>query len=232
MITPNTGLILREDAALKEHLQGVVVFDASSPAAGRKVPVYFRLPEQEARRRDYPYITIDLLSLARDPSREHRGNYRFRTGEEYRPPTRLAGDKSLTDWPIPLLLTYQVTTFARFVQHDRQLMVAMVTDKILERFGAVSMVSTSEITDDFSIRRLDLVSGPITADAPDPADPNKRIFRKAYTVTMSSEMFSETLRRSIDVLPTGIVLDIFKFDVLPNKVYLSGSGSLSVIGHI
>mgnify|MGYP001612759338 CR=1 FL=1 len=204
----NAGLILREDASLKAHLQGVTVQDASSPPGGRPVPVYYRLPEQEARRRDYPYITIDLLSIARDASREHRGTYYFGEDEEYAPPTRTAGDRSFTDWPIPLLLTYQVTHFARFVQHDRQLMVAMITDKLLERFGAMVVTGTTEVVDDMSIRRLELVSGPTNADSPDPGDPNKRIFRKAYTVQVSSESFPEEIENAVAVADGSIFINI------------------------
>lgn len=208
----NEGLLLREDASLKAHLQGVVVRDASSPAGGRPVPVYYRLPEMEARRRDYPYITIDLLSIARDPERETRGTYYFGTEEKYKPPTRLVGDKSFTSWPIPLLLTYQVTHFARFVQHDRQLIVAMIADKLIERFGALLITGTTEVADDLSIRRLDLVSGPTNADSPDPGDPNKRIFRKAYTVQISSEEFPEELQRVVAVADDSIFIDIGPLD--------------------
>lgn len=227
MASPNAGLILREDAALKAHLQGITVSDASS--SSRPVKVYYRLPELEAQRREYPYVTIDLLNVARDPSREHRGYYRFQTGEEYHPPTRANKDRSLTSWPIPLLMTYQITSFSRFAQHDRKIMAVMLTEKLPERFGAVAVVPTNEITDDHSVRRLDVVNGPTSGDAPDPGDPNKRIFRKMWTVQMSSEWFPEELVRSLDVLDVRIDVEEFLL-FIPHRVHLRGTGSLAVSG--
>jgi hypothetical protein len=228
-VSANDGLILREDAALKSYLQGMTVRDGSSGAVGREVKVYFRLPEQEAQRREYPYITIDLLNIARDPERETRGSYRFRAGEEYMPPTRVLHDRAVTEWPIPLLFTYQITSFARFVQHDRQIMASMMTTRLVERFGAVPMVGTNEVGDDHSVRRLDLINGPQSADQPDPGDPNKRIFRKAWTVQMSSEYFPAELSRFIAT--SDIAIEIFDFLLeLPNVVKFRGSGSLVVHG--
>lgn len=234
MASVNDGLILREDASLKAHLGGMTVVDATSGAGGRNVPVYYRLPEQEARQRNYPYLTIDLLSIARDPTREHRGNYRFAPLNGYMPMTRLPNDQARTDWPIPLLFVYQITSFARFVQHDRQIMAKMMTGPLLERFGALNMVTTSDsdVVDDNSMRRLDLISGPTTADSPDPADPNKRIFRKAYTVQMSSELFPQELTRATTVLPDEIFIDLHYYQaILTHIVRFSGSGSLQTVGH-
>jgi hypothetical protein len=206
--SPNDGLILREDAALKAHLQGVTVRDVSSPATRRKVDVYFRLPEQEAKRRVYPYITIDLLAITRDAEREYRGPYYFSEHEGYCPPTRTPEDNSITEYPIPLLFTYQVTSFARFIQHDLQIVAQMLTNQLAERFGAVAMVTTSEVVDDNSVRRLDVVSGPTDVSVPDPTDPSKRIFRKAWTVTMSSEYFPSELLQ-LPLVET-VIVDVFE----------------------
>lgn len=209
--SPNDGYILREDASLKDRLKGMVVRDQSSPPEGRKVKVYFRLPEMEAQRREYPYVTIDLLNIARDPSREHRGVYQFRPLEEYHPPGRGEFERVWTDFPIPTLLTYQVTSFARFVQHDRQIMTQIITKKLPERFGSLVMIGTDEFDSDHSIRRLDVVSGPITADQPDPGDPNKRIFRKAWTVQVSSEHFLDQLHGAAAVAPDKVLIDLHAF---------------------
>lgn len=230
MTTANRGLILREDASLKAHLQGMTVLDATSGDAGRPVKVYYRLPEQEAKRREYPYVTIDLLNIARDASREHRGYYRFRTGEEYHPPTRVHADPSRTEWPVPLLFTYQVTSFARFIQHDRQILAQMLTEKLPERFGAVSVVASDENTDDHSIRRLDIISGPQSGDQTDSGDPNKRIFRKIWTVQMSSEWFpSEIVQAAAPA--SNVNIDIFEFlHLIPHIVGLRGEGSLVATG--
>lgn len=196
----NHGFLLREDAAIKRHLQGVRVHDGTSPSGGREVPVFFRLPENEARARTYPYITVDLLTVVRDSEREHRGYLEWGADDPYNPPSKSAHERAWTpDLPVPIQLTYQITHFARFVQHDRQMMAAMVTDRLLTRYSGVDMGTTNEVDDDFSTRRLDIMNGPITADSPDPADPNKRIFRKAYTAVMSSEIFTRDINGVIPV---------------------------------
>ena len=204
----NDGFITREDNALKRHLQGISIYDANSGTGGRAVKVYFRMPEQEATKREYPYITLDLIAVVRDPTREHRGNWYFEAENMYQPPTREPGELTVTEYPIPMLLTYQVTQFARFIQHDRQIMQRLLLDKLPERFGCVRVIGREDASDDHSLRRLELVNGPITADAPDPADPNKRIFRKAYTVEMSSEIVPEELKNLSDVLAPDVVLDV------------------------
>ena len=206
--TPNDGFITREDNALKRHLQGITVYDANTSTGGRPVKVYFRLPEQEATKREYPYITLDLIAVVRDPSREHRGRWYFEPENMYQPPTREPGEPAVTDYPIPMLLTYQVTQFARFIQHDRQIMQHLLLEKLPERFGSVIVIGRADAADDNSIRRLELVGGPTNADAPDPADPNKRIFRKAYTVEISSEIFLEELKNLSAVLAPEVVLDV------------------------
>lgn len=195
----NHGLLLREDMALKKHLQGIRVHDGTSPAGGREVPVYFRLPEKEARARVYPYFTIDLLLIVRDPAREYRGYVEWPADNPYTPASRHQGVRAYTDYaPMPVLLTYQITHFARMNQHDRQMMAAMMTDRLLTRYTGINMTGSNEAEDDFSMRRLDILNGPVNADSPDPADPNKRIFRKAYTAEMSGEIFPWQIR---DVIP-------------------------------
>lgn len=206
--TPNEGFTLREDRALKAYLQGIKVTDSNAPVGGRPVKVYYRLPEQEAMARTYPYVTIDLLSVRRDDEREHSGHWWFAADNVYKPPTRVEGQLARTEWPIPMILTYQITTFARFIQHDRQLLIAMTIDKLPPRFGSLVMVDHPEAPNDNSIRRLDLVSGPTSADAPDPADPNKRIFRKAFTVEVSSEMFTEDIANLGAIVGPNVILDL------------------------
>lgn len=204
----NEGFLLREDAALKAYLQGLRVWDNNAPDGGRPVPVYYRLPEDAARRRNYPYITIDLLTAVRDSSREHRGTYTFGEHEGYTPPGREPGYKSVTDYPIPMLLTYQVTYFARLIQHDRQILAAMLTRMLPERFGALEMTSGDGFDDDMSVRRMDVINGPISGDQADPADPHKRIFRKSWTLQVSSEIFLSDIRNGALVAPDKIFLDV------------------------
>jgi hypothetical protein len=67
--------LLSEDKALREKLQGMVVEDQKSNGdmSTRQVGVWYGQPDQEIRNQSYPYVTIDMIDVQRDPTREHRG---------------------------------------------------------------------------------------------------------------------------------------------------------------
>jgi len=212
----NDGWITREDAALKRKLSGVQVFVAvddrgpdpdggqdadhndGPPAVGpnakkRAVPVYFRLPENEVRRRTYPYITIDFLGAVRDREREHRGFATYGgadTSNAYTPPGMPAAGGRV-ELPIPFRLEYQITQFARYNRHDRQIMTTLMSNRLSPRFGYLEMVATVDAPDDLSLRRMDLLSGPTPGDTRD--EEGKRVFRKMYTVGVQSELFESDM---------------------------------------
>lgn len=195
--TLNQGWIVREDAALKAKLSGIRVpvyndGDGSPTDKLQNVPVFFRLPEDEARRKVYPYITIDLLAPVRDVEREHRGVVTFGAvdgpNEQYQPGGRPAG-ASRVEMPIPYSLQYQVTTYARFARHDRVINVELLAMRLEPRFGYLEMSAgnAAGVPDDNTTRRMDLLSGPTNNDTRD--GEGKRLFRKSYTVAVASEMF-------------------------------------------
>lgn len=206
----NDGWITREDAALKTRLQGIRVAVAVAdreldPDGGhdadhndgrlmtgpeaktRLVPVYFRLPENEVRRKTFPYITIDFIGAVRDVEREHRGFVTYgNTANAYTPPSFPEGG-GRTELPVPFQLQYQITQWARYNRHDRQIMTSLLTSRLEPRFGYLEMVPTLDAPDDFSVRRMDLLSGPTPGDTRDAE--GKRVFRKMYSVGISSELF-------------------------------------------
>lgn len=205
----NAGWITREDAALKRRLQGVRVQAAverrqADPGGEldpdkddgqlevidskwRTVPVFFRLPENEVRRKTYPYIVIDFLAPVRLVEEEHRGVGTYgQTANAYRPAGMPAAGGRI-ELPIPFQLQYQVTTYARYAQHDRAINVQLMTSRLEPRFGYLEMGPTDEAPDDLSVRRLDLLSGPTNGDTRD--SEGRRLFRKMYTVGVSSELF-------------------------------------------
>lgn len=215
LVTPdelNDGWITREDAALKARLKGirvaVAVDDRGKDLDGgedsdhddgpllpaskfRAVPVFFRLPENEVRRRTFPYITIDFLGMVRDVEREHRGFTTYGdTANAYTPPgTPVGGGR--TELPIPFQAQYQVTQWARYNRHDRQIMTQLLANRLEPRFGFLEMVPTAGAPDDFSVRRMDLISGPTPGDTRDAE--GKRVFRKMYSVSISSELFQSDM---------------------------------------
>jgi hypothetical protein len=67
--------LLSEDSALRSWLDGMTVTDQVTSGTGsvRQVGVWFGQPDQELRTQNYPYITIDMINISRDPAREMRG---------------------------------------------------------------------------------------------------------------------------------------------------------------
>jgi hypothetical protein len=217
----NAGWITREDLALKRRLQGIRVpvaneqvtpdNDADGPGDEvvtygklRIVPVYFRLPENETRAKVYPYITIDFLTVVRDTEREHRGvaDYGL-TANAYTPPG-MPSEGGRTELPVPYTIQYQITQWARYNRHDREIMTQLLTTRLEPRFGYLEMVGVDGVPDDGSLRRMDLLSGPTNGDTRD--GNGKRVFRKMYTVGVQTELFHEEFR----ALTAGgrVVLDI------------------------
>lgn len=205
--TLNEGWITREDASLKAALQGITVRtanqrpdpnddegDRQQPTPSRPtmtVPVFFRLPEKEERRKTYPYITIDFLTAVRDPEREHRGQVSF-DGNGYTPAgTPVDGDLAVTEFPIPMTINYQITAFSRFALHDRAITQQLQLGPLEPRFGALVMVDSDQAPTNNGIARLDILSGPTSADVND--ESGKRIFRKVWTVAVSSEYLPSDL---------------------------------------
>lgn len=173
--------IINEDEALKRHLQGLIVSDQNNPQ--RPVKVYYRMPEAEERQITYPFITIDLIDIEEETDRAHRG----RIGLDYVPdgydPSPVGAD-NLTEFPIPVSLLYQITTHTRNAWHDRALQAQLLGNKLPFRFGGL------EVKADNTVRRLDFLGW----DQADALDQNrKRVFRKAYTVAVSSEMYLDAI---------------------------------------
>lgn len=211
----NDGWITREDASLKRRLQGIRVpvavedreedFSPSQDAdrtdgplvpasKSRLVPVYFRLPENEVRRRTFPYITIDFLGAVRDQEREHRGFTTLgTTGNAWAPGgvDLAAAGGGRVELPIPFRLDYQISQWSRYNRHDRIIMTSLLTNRLEPRFGALEMVGTADAPDDHSFRRMVLLSGPTPGDTRDAE--GKRVFRKTYSVGIASELFQSDM---------------------------------------
>jgi len=174
--------LLSEDKALRDALLGMVVHDqkADGQDTDRAVRVYFGQPDQELTPQLYPYVTIDMIDIQRDPEREMRGW----TGKEYLAPADLDEDQRFeVEIPIPVNIDYQVTVFSRHPRHDRELLTQINFQKLPQRFGMLQL-------DDGTVRRMD-VMGVSKRDATEQA---KRLFINAITVRVSSEVSQGTLR--------------------------------------
>lgn len=185
-------LMLSEDKALRIMLQEVTVSDQKSDSTSvpRMVGVWFGQPDQEIRSQSYPYITIDMIDIQRDPTREMRG----KTNSEYLRPADL--DPAIpfeTDRPIPVNIDYQITTYARHPRHDRELLAQVLYDRLPFRFGTLNL-------DDNTVRRLDVLN----VTKRDTTEQAKRLFVNAITVRVSSEIPQYTLKQLYKVLEVHI----------------------------
>jgi hypothetical protein len=187
-------IILNEDKALKIALQGIKVSDSAN--AERPVGVWYGQPDMEIRDQVYPYITIDFIGYSEDFERAHRGNISMPYYPEGVDPgtvgTDGAGAKQyVTEFPIPIDLDYQITTYARQPRHDRAIMAAMLSGhRIPMRFGRLI------VPEDNTLRRVEFLG----MSKKDTTDQNgKRLFSNVYNIRISAEVLPTALAQKYPV---------------------------------
>jgi len=199
-------IVLNEDKALKTSLTGITVSDSGN--AARPVGVWFGQPELEIRNQSYPYITIEFVGLSEDFERAHRG---FIEGLNYVPEGLDDELEYGTEFPVPVNLDYQITTWARQPRHDRQILAALVQGQRLPlRFGLLV------IPEDSTVRRLDFL-GLTKRDRID--ENGKRLFSTVFNVRISAEIFPAILEELVPVTQSPIITfnnQSIPFEVLNN----------------
>lgn len=194
-----TGFLLAEDAAVKQRFSNLTVTDNRNNE--RSVGVFFRYPEGETEK-EYPFITVENVSLVHATNRQHSEMYYYYTSTtsasatdasvlNYYPSELSAQDLSeqlepngylRTEAFVPVDLVYQVTTHCRSALHDRQLSAKILTGVVPFRRGYINVEA------DGTSRRFDLL-GWTNADVLDnEAGYRKRVFRKIYTIRMNAEI--------------------------------------------
>ena len=200
-----SGFLLAEDEALKVRLSNLTVSDDSNN--NRPVKVFFRYPEGETEKH-YPFITIEMVALNYAVQRQQSehlvyyssANAASHSMTENDPmfigyyPSELdsdALDAQLANTPniylrmeapIPVDLTYQVTTYTRSALHDRQLTAYMLRHVFPFRSNYLVIPS------DGTVRRLDMTGWSQSDLLDGEAGYRKRIFRKVYNVTINAEI--------------------------------------------
>lgn len=171
--------LLSEDTALRKQIEGIIVTDqkATEDGTARSVGVWFGMPDQELRAQSYPYITIDMIDVSRDFSREMRGTITASQAPYLFGEAPNLGSDFVANLPIPVNIDYQVTTYSRHPQHDRQIMAQLLGYKLPIRFGTLNV-------EDNTVRRLDVLD----VAKRDLVEAGKRLFMNAITVRVSSEM--------------------------------------------
>jgi hypothetical protein len=166
------AFILSEDEALKGLLQGLTVIDEKN--GHRSVGVWYGQPDPEIRQQSYPYMTVDLVDVNEAVERAHRGAIDLGYAPEGSDITKSYSG----EWPIPINLDYQITTYSRQPRHDRQIIAQLMNGPLRPRFGVL------EIEADKSIRRLDFLG----FSKRDTTENGKRLFVNVFNVRVSSEL--------------------------------------------
>jgi len=190
------SFLLDEDEALRNLLKDMVVTDQKSVTEDgpqRKVGVWFGQPDQEIRNQSYPYITIDMIDIAEAFDRAHRGKV---NPVYYEDPDTIGEDTAWDselhgkdmDYPIPVNIDYQITTYARQPRHDRQILAQLLYTKIPLRFA---VLDAGPNTPYGTTRRLDVLD----ISKRDITEQGKRLFVNAITVRVSSEIAPSTFNK-------------------------------------
>ena len=196
--TPTTFKYAKTNANIASVASG----GTATPGTTRKVGVWFGQPDQEIRAQSYPYITIDMIDISEDFSRAMRG--RVKPAYLTNPSvigTSTAWDTDEHDWdinyPIPVNIDYQITSFSRQPRHDRQILAQLLYSKIPLRFA---VLDTGPNTVFGTTRRLDVLD----ISKRDITEQGKRLFVNAITVRVSSEIAAETFNQMYKVLQLNV----------------------------
>ena len=203
-MTSYPGFLRAEDAALKKRISHIAVTDDRN--VERVCGVFFRYPH-DVTEKAYPFLTIDLLSINHATDRQtSETTYSYTADTSGMTPAQIqANSNDLTYYPstlnkagmdalstagtylqteafVPVDLMYQVTSYCRSQDHDRQLTATLLRRVFPFRRGFI------EIPEDGTMRRLDLMSWSTSNILDQESAYTKRIFRKVYTLRMNAEI--------------------------------------------
>lgn len=203
------GWIFDEDRALRDLLDNIRVND--SDKNNRKVGVWFGHPDQELRQQSYPYITLDLIDISQEYERTERGYFKLEDYQVERLSSAMTQgldpldptQATFVEMPIPVRLTYQISTWARNPRHDRQIL-----DRML-RYGLTPMQGGILSVSDGTMRRLDVLD----FQKRDMVESNKRLLSNAIIVGVSSEVPASQLWQAYKAMEVALSVSAYKGDV-------------------
>lgn len=196
--------LINEDDALKAQLSGMTVTDEKNPA--RPVRVWFGQPDNEITEQMYPYIVIDLVDVVEDNERSMRGlvepSY---VPEGIAPPA--PGYHLVTEFPVPIGIDYQVTTYSRNPRHDRSLISQILRTRLPFKFGGVEIPQDSTIRPVFmrNFAKSDRTEG------------GKKLFVNVFTVRMLSEVFPSQIWMTKEATAVTVTLAKITLDIPVNS---------------
>jgi hypothetical protein len=178
MTVLDDSFIFAEDAALKAHLQGIVVSDLKDNE--RPVKVWFGYPDVELRAQEYPYLVIDLYDIQPANDRQSSGMWIDETNRGF------SAAESGTTYgyyaPVTYDLFYQVTSYSRHPRHDRAIMLNMLNQKIPGKYGHLMV---PQHNGDPDVARHMFLEGFIKRDS---VEDGRRLFRNVFSIRVVSEM--------------------------------------------
>jgi len=105
-------------------------------------------------------------------------------------PEGVTTPNQIVNYPVPVQLLYQVTTWSRQPRHDRQIIEQLFSSGRLPfRFGYLN------IPEDGTRRRLDLLG----FSKRDTTEGDKRLFSNVYNIRISAEIFEDVLVQLYEV---------------------------------
>jgi hypothetical protein len=143
-----------------------------------------------------------MIDIAEDFSRAMRGKVKpaYLTNPSVIG-TNTAWDTDEHNWeinyPIPVNIDYQITSYSRQPRHDRQILSQLLFTKVPLRFA---VLNTGPNTVFGTTRRLDVLD----ISKRDITEQGKRLFVNAMTVRVSSEIAPETYNNLYKVLQINV----------------------------
>ena len=187
------SFILREDEALKAHLQGIVVSDLK--AATRQVKVWFGYPDVEVRTQEYPYLVIELYDIQPAADRQSSG---FWVDDSYRGTVEVETGKTFSYYaPTTYDLFYQVSSYSRHPRHDRAIIFSMLNEKIPGKYGHLVLPEANG-SDKVSARHM-FLEGFAKQDT---VEDGRRLFRNVFSIRVLSEMTPAQATEAIQQVET------------------------------
>lgn len=178
--------ILAEDFALKQAIKGITVSDGNN--AARPVAVWFGQPDPEIKSQTYPYVIIDLIDIIENHPQVQSTYGALDDGSADYMQGLPAHDSNygLSLYGLsPMLLVYQVSSWARQPHHDRVILNSLIHGPLHPRFGQIPVGA------DNTMRRV-VVANFAKRDTTDP-ETKKRLFRNIWTVQIPSEVFYDAV---------------------------------------
>ena len=173
-------IILAEDKALKDYLQGMRVQDEKVP--DRPVKVWYGYPDIEIRSQEFPFVVIDLIGIRAATERQHSG---LITDSDYQ--GTIAPEPGISykyEMPVAYDLDYQISAYSRHPLHDRSIAFQLM-QKFPAKYGFLPV--SNDLGTETAYRHMFVLS--VTKrDTADNVTGARRLLNTVYTIRVISEM--------------------------------------------